>query len=80
MLIYILINVFSHSAYAQKSRQDDELHWLDPTHEVTQFFGHLVLQDNVTNQNHYISAKTVPMTTKPGFIFSSSHCSCTILF
>ena len=50
-----------------------------PTHEATQSFGHLVLHDHVTNQNHYISAKTVPNATKPGFIFSCSHCSCTIL-
>ena len=47
-----------------KIRQDDELHWLATTHEVTQPFGHLVLQDHVTNQNHYISAKTVPMAAK----------------
>ena len=62
-----------------KIRQDDKLHWLAPTHEVTQPFGHLVLQDHVTNQNHYISAKTVPMATKPGFISSCSRCSYTIL-
>ena len=42
----------------------------------------MVLQDHVTSQNYYISATTVPaavpMATKPGFIFSCNHCSCTI--
>ena len=26
----------------------------------------MVLQDHVTNKNHYISNNTVPMATKPG--------------
>ena len=62
-----------------KTHQDDELHWLAPTHKNTQPFGHLVLQDHVTNQNRDISATTVPMATKTGFMFSCSHCFYTIL-
>ena len=36
------------------------------SHKVTQPFGHVVLQDHVTNQNHYICTTTLPITTKLG--------------
>ena len=74
MLIYILINVFLATVFMAKKPG----RMLASTHEVTQSFGQLVLQDQVTNENH-ISTKTVPMATKSGFIFTCSHCSCTIL-
>ena len=66
-----------HSVHG-KQKLRDELHWLAPTHGFTKINGHVVLQDHVTSQNHYISAKTVPIASKPGFIFSCSYCSCTI--
>ena len=33
-------------------------------HKVTWCFDHIVLQDRLTNQNHYTSTITVPMSTK----------------
>ena len=67
-----------HSVYGKQTWQNDELQWLAPIYEVTQPFGHVVLQNHLTNQNHYISTKTVPIATKPGFIFSCSHYYSTI--
>ena len=34
------------------------LPWLAPTHKVIETFGHVVLQDHETHQNHYISTTT----------------------
>ena len=40
--------------------------WEDPIHKVTWPLNHMVLQNHVTNQSHYISTTMMPMTTKPG--------------
>ena len=43
-----------------------DMPWRGPTHKVTWPFDHVVLWDDVTNSNHYISTTTMPMTTKLG--------------
>ena len=49
--------------------------WLPPMKLLNPLitWSYRILQDHVKNQNQYISAKTVVIATKPGFIFTCSH-------
>ena len=51
-------------AYGYQTWEDFNLLWWAPVHKVIWCFDHLVLEDNVTKQNHNILHTKVPMTTK----------------
>ena len=53
-----------HSAFDHQTLQDSELPWVALTYKVTRTFCHVVLQDELTNKNHYISITAVPMAAK----------------
>ena len=56
--------LYFQTAYDHQTWQYGNLPWWALAHKVTWPFDHLVLRDQVTNQNHYIFNKTVSMTTK----------------
>ena len=61
-----LLYLHSHSAYNYETWQDGNLPRWALTHKVTWLFGHVALQNHVTNKNHFISTALVHMTTKLG--------------
>ena len=54
------------NTYDHQTWQVDNLPWEAPTNRVTRLFDHMVLQDHVTNKNHYIYTTRVFMATKLG--------------
>ena len=57
--------LYYQSGYGYQTWQNDDLLWWAPTQKVTWHFGYWVLQNNLTNYDHYISTTTVGMTTRP---------------
>ena len=58
------VSLHYQSSYSHQTLQDGNLLWCAPTHKFTWPLFHVVLQDHMTNENHYISTARVPMTTK----------------
>ena len=56
------------SACSHQTWQDFNLLWWATAHKVTWHFDHVVLEDQLTNWNHYVSPTKVPMATKLGRI------------
>ena len=67
-----LLYLYYHSAYIHQIWQAGGLPWVASTHIVTPLFGQVVVQDQVTNWNHYISTTTISVAEK--------HCTSTITF
>ena len=66
------LHLHYHSTYGHQTWQDDDLPWWAPTHKITSPFNHVVLQDNVTNSNCYISTTTYNEERRPILLYDSS--------
>ena len=65
------LHLHYHGAYGHQTSQDGDVPWEAPNYNVKQSFDYVVLQDHVTNKNHYISIRRVPMATKLGKMMTS---------
>ena len=52
------------NVYGYQTWQGGDLPWRAPTHNITETFGHVVLQDHVRSQNHHNSITRVAVATK----------------
>ena len=58
--------LYYHCTYGQHFCFNGDLHWGAPNQKVIQCFVHMVLQDHVKNQNHYISTTRAFLANKLG--------------